>query len=415
MKPCWIMRTMNRPIEWLSEEGSSQRARNLHLLILLVLFSILAFIYYVDQTPLIKRWPFNNTLFTGVHDLYRTLFLIPIIYAALIFRLPGSLLASLAFFGIILPRAFYFSPYPNPVLRSIISVALSTIIGVLITVWINRLGKERKARTELMAAYEEIQDYDRRLKENQAMLIQAEKLASMGQLSASIAHEINNPLSGVLVYTKLLSKKIAKGDLDKEILLNYLSKMDFELNRSTHLIRSLLAFAKQSEPIMEKVDVNKILVRALDITIPPGSRNDLKVKKEFYALPEITADSDQLQQVFINLIVNAVQAMPEGGNITLLTFVEDNQVKICIKDTGCGIPPENMGKIFTPFFSTKKDVRGVGLGLPVSYGIIQRHLGKIEIESKVGEGSSFTVCLPIRPEDKGKKREEEFGWANKRV
>lgn len=397
MKPGWIMGTMNRPIEWLSEEGSSKRARNLHLPILLVLFSILAFIYYIDQTPLIKRWPFNNTFFTGVHDLYRTLFLIPIIYAAFIFRLRGSLLTSLAFFGIILPRAFYFSPYPNPVLRPVISLALSAIIGVLVTVWLNRLGKERKARAELMTAYEEIQDYDRRLKENQAMLIQAEKLASMGQLSASIAHEINNPLSGVLIYTNLLSKKIAKGDLDKEVLLNYLSKIDFELTRSTHLIGSLLAFARQSEPIMEKVDVNKILIRALDITIPAGSRNEIKVEKELHALPEVTADSDQLQQVFINLIMNAVQAMPEGGNITFLTFVENSQVKICVKDTGCGIPPENMGKIFTPFFSTKKDVKGVGLGLPVSYGIMQRHHGKIEIESKVGEGSSFTVCLPTRP------------------
>ena len=397
MKPGWIMGTMNRPIEWLSEEGSSKRARNLHLPILLVLFSILAFIYYIDQTPLIKRWPFNNTFFTGVHDLYRTLFLIPILYAAFIFRLRGSLLTSLAFFGVILPRAFYFSPYPNPVLRPVISLALSAIIGVLVTVWLNRLGKERKARAELMTAYEEIQDYDRRLKENQAMLIQAEKLASMGQLSASIAHEINNPLSGVLIYTNLLSKKIAKGDLDKEVLLNYLSKIDFELTRSTHLIGSLLAFARQSEPIMEKVDVNKILIRALDITIPAGSRNEIKVEKELHALPEVTADSDQLQQVFINLIMNAVQAMPEGGNITFLTFVENSQVKICVKDTGCGIPPENMGKIFTPFFSTKKDVKGVGLGLPVSYGIMQRHHGKIEIESKVGEGSSFTVCLPTRP------------------
>ena len=397
MKPGWIMGTMNRPIEWLSEERSSKRARNLHLPILLVLFSILAFIYYIDQTPLIKRWPFNNTFFTGVHDLYRTLFLIPILYAAFIFRLRGSLLTSLAFFGVILPRAFYFSPYPNPVLRPVISVALSAIIGVLVTVWLNRLGKERKARAELMTAYEEIQDYDRRLKENQAMLIQAEKLASMGQLSASIAHEINNPLSGVLIYTNLLSKKIAKGDLDKEVLLNYLSKIDFELTRSTHLIGSLLAFARQSEPIMEKVDVNKILIRALDITIPAGSRNEIKVEKELHALPEVTADSDQLQQVFINLIMNAVQAMPEGGNITFLTFVENSQVKICVKDTGCGIPPENMGKIFTPFFSTKKDVKGVGLGLPVSYGIMQRHHGKIEIESKVGEGSSFTVCLPTRP------------------
>jgi len=225
--------------------------------------------------------------------------------------------------------------------------------------------------------------------------LEAEKLASLGRLAASIAHEVNNPLSGVLIYVELLSQKISRGDMNKEVILDYLSKMNFELTRSTHLIQSLLDFAKQSEMKMEEVDINKVLTQALDISIPTGSGNNIQVEKELQALPEVIADPALLEQVFINLIMNALQAMPVRGKMTLRTSVEDQEVKIAVQDTGCGIPPENMSKLFTPFFSTKKEVKGVGLGLPVSYGIIQRHHGKIEVKSKVGEGSTFTVCLPI--------------------
>jgi signal transduction histidine kinase len=214
-------------------------------------------------------------------------------------------------------------------------------------------------------------------------------------LAASIAHEVNNPLSGVLIYVELLSQKISKGNMNKEVILDYLSKMNFELTRSTHLIQSLLDFAKQSEMKMEEVDINKVLTQALDISIPAGSGNNIQVEKELPALPKVIADPALLEQVFINLVRNALQAMPARGKMTLRTWVEDQEVKIAIQDTGCGIPPENMSKLFTPFFSTKKEVKGVGLGLSVSYGIIQRLHGKIEVKSKVGEGSTFTVCLPI--------------------
>jgi two-component system, sensor histidine kinase and response regulator len=225
--------------------------------------------------------------------------------------------------------------------------------------------------------------------------LEAEKLASLGRLAASIAHEVNNPLSGVLIYTELLSKKISRGDINKEGILDYLSKMNFELTRSTRLIQSLLDFAKQSELKLERVEINRILNQALDISMPAGSGNLIQVEKELQALPEVIADPALLEQVFINLILNALQAMAERGKMTLRTYAEDQEVKIAVQDTGCGIPPENLNRLFTPFFSTKKEVKGVGLGLPVSYGIIQRHHGRIEVKSKLGEGSTFTICLPV--------------------
>jgi two-component system NtrC family sensor kinase len=170
--------------------------------------------------------------------------------------------------------------------------------------------------------------------------------------------------------------------------------MEHELTRSTKLIRNLLDFSVQSEPKMTGVDIKELLNRSVDLAIHTGAPN-IMVEKHFSSASCITADPDQLQQVFINLIMNALQAMPEGGVLKLRTCEDNQELKIEVQDTGCGIPPENMNRIFTPFFSTKQEIKGVGLGLAVSYGIIQRHHGRIEVKSKTGEGTTFTICLPL--------------------
>ncbi len=239
------------------------------------------------------------------------------------------------------------------------------------------------------------------LKDAQEGLIQAEKLTSLGQLAASIAHEVNNPLAGVLVYTQLLTKKVESDKFNRETALGYLSKMETELTRSTKLIRNLLDFARQSTPSLREVDINEVVGRALDLAAHSAQLAHVQVVKELdTSVPRIMADFDQLQQVCVNLIVNAIQAMPNGGTLTLRTGAVNDQLKIRVQDTGCGIPPENMQKLFTPFFTTRKEVKGVGLGLAVSYGIIQRHRGRIDVKSKEGEGTTFTVYLPMRYEEK---------------
>ncbi len=239
------------------------------------------------------------------------------------------------------------------------------------------------------------------LKATQDGLIQAEKLTSLGQMAASIAHEVNNPLAGVLVYTQLLAKKINSDKFSKEGALDYLSKMETELNRSTRLIRNLLDFARQSPPALREVNTNEVLERALELAAHSAKLQNVQVSKELDpSLPTIMADFDQLQQVCTNLIMNAIQAMPEGGKLTLRTSADSSQLKIEVQDTGHGISPENMRKLFTPFFTTKVKGKGVGLGLAVSYGIIQRHHGRIEVQSKEGEGTTFTIYLPLRHEEK---------------
>ena len=236
------------------------------------------------------------------------------------------------------------------------------------------------------------------LKTTQEDLIQAEKLTS--QMVASIAHEVNNPLAGVLVYTQLLTKKIAGDNISKEIALDYLSKMDSELTRSAKLIRNLLDFARQSPLTLREVDINDVVNRALDLAACSAELQNIQVVKELTpSLPELMADFDQLQQVCTNLILNAIQAMPEGGRLTLSTSADNSQVKIEIQDTGCGISPENMHKLFRPFFTTKGKGKGVGLGLAVAYGIIKQHQGRIKVKSKEGKGSIFTIYLKAYHEE----------------
>ncbi|MDD5399489.1 MAG: ATP-binding protein, partial [Dehalococcoidia bacterium] len=169
-----------------------------------------------------------------------------------------------------------------------------------------------------------------------------------------------------------------------------------ELIRSTKLIRNLLDFARQSPPAFRQVNVNDIVNRAFDLTSHAAQLQHIVVNKELdAALPNLMADFDQLQQVCTNLILNAIQAMPGGGTLTIRTVADKDYLKLVVQDTGCGISEESKEKLFTPFFTTKREVKGVGLGLAVSYGIIQRHNGKIEVQSKEGEGSTFTVYLPL--------------------
>ena len=231
--------------------------------------------------------------------------------------------------------------------------------------------------------------------ETQAGLIQAEKLTSLGQMAASIAHEVNNPLAGVLVYTQLLNKKIATNSFVPEAAQGYLNKMEAELNRSTKLIRSLMDFARQSDPMLKETDINAVIKYTLDLVLTAVQSKSINIVLDLQAdLPLIKADPDQLQQVFLNLILNAVQSMSFGGTLTLRTANEEGHIRISVQDTGSGISEANLKKIFTPFFTTKKEVKGVGLGLAVSYGIIQRHHGKIEVKSKEGAGTTFTIYLP---------------------
>jgi len=245
-------------------------------------------------------------------------------------------------------------------------------------------------------------------KQTEEELIRSEKLASLGQLAASVAHEVNNPLAGILVYVKLLLKKYKDNELQAEWTETQLFKMEKELHRTTRIIKNLLDFARQSEPTMRPTDINKAVEAALLLVGHQINLENIKLEKKLDAqLPPVLADFDQIQQVLINIIQNATQAMPSGGTLTIASSVAEGikigestkkTVRIDIKDTGVGIPKENLNNLFTPFFTTKEKGKGVGLGLSVVHGIIGRHKGKIEVDSQPDVGTTFTIYLEVMDE-----------------
>ncbi|MFC2157591.1 PAS domain S-box protein [Acidobacteriota bacterium] len=236
-------------------------------------------------------------------------------------------------------------------------------------------------------------------------LIRSEKLASLGQLAASVAHEVNNPLAGILVYISLLLKKHADNNIQTEATETQLLKMKKELERTTRIIKNLLDFSRQSDPNIRPIEINSVVEAALLLVEHQINLENVKLENRLDPqLPRVLADFDKIQQVLINIILNAIQAMPEGGDLTITTSVVKgvkiessikDTVSIAIEDTGVGIPKENLERLFTPFFTTKVKGKGVGLGLPVVHGIIEQHKGKIDVVSELDVGTTFTIYLEV--------------------
>jgi len=263
-----------------------------------------------------------------------------------------------------------------------------------------RLKEADSEIKELIRTLEQrVEERTKELKAAQLQLLQSEKLASIGKLSATIAHEINNPLNGILTYSKLIEKKVGRDSLQKEDLekiRNYVVTMIRETERCSSIVRNLLDFARQREPSLRAdVDVNRLLEDAITFLSNQISLQNVEVVRKLSDLPGIIADPTQLRQVFFNVLINACEAMPDGGTITVTSrFVpEEDHIYVEVADTGVGIESEYLDKIFDPFFTTKE--KGTGLGLSVVYGIVNAHGGKVRVESKKGEGTKITIGLPV--------------------
>lgn len=264
------------------------------------------------------------------------------------------------------------------------------------------LEQSKKTYQQLERSHRELQLSHQALEQAQFQLIRTEKLAALGELAAGVAHEINNPLGTITIYTHLLLKGLEKDDPRREDVELILS----EANRTKEIVQGLLSFARETKLRPGLTNINELLEDVLGLLVNQSLFHNIKIKKSFFQnLPTIFADATQLKQVFLNIILNAAQAMEGKGNLVISTIQEKKQIKVKIQDTGPGIPPEIMGKLFNPFFTTKE--KGTGLGLAISYGIIERHSGKIDIETKLGKGSTFIVSLPISAE------EEEQGEGTK--
>ncbi len=239
-------------------------------------------------------------------------------------------------------------------------------------------------------------EMERSLRETQEKLLQSEKLAAMGKLTSQIAHELNNPLYGIMNTLELLKGEIPPESKRRRILEMALS----ETVRLTELLRKMLNFSRPDEEERRPTDMNTILDEILLLVGKQLQEHSIRVSTSFQQdLPRVLASRNELRQVFLNMIANARDAMPEGGNLGVATSSRDGEVRITVSDTGVGIKEEHLNKIFDAFFTTKDNVKDVGLGLSVCYGFVESHGGDIRVESEYGRGTTFTVILPAYSED----------------
>jgi two-component system NtrC family sensor kinase len=234
------------------------------------------------------------------------------------------------------------------------------------------------------------------LKRAQAALVQSEKLSSLGRLSASIAHEINNPLAGILTFAKLCIRTLDAGspdDATRKDLVRNLALVQRETERCSAIVRNLLDFARDRPLALHEVQVNAVVDEALQLITHQLAIQGVGLDKRLSPVPQVLADFGQLRQAVVNVALNAVEAMGKGGTLSLATRpAAGGGVEIVISDTGPGIQKEHLAHVFEPFFTTKE--KGTGLGLSVVYGIVQRHHGRIDVDSEPGRGTTFTIALP---------------------
>jgi len=247
---------------------------------------------------------------------------------------------------------------------------------------------------------------ERKLQETHLQLIQLEKLRSLGEMAAGVAHEINNPLGGILIYASLLMERLEPDDATR----GDLGKIVHETTRCKEIVKSLLEFARQSGPKKELIEVNRAVTDGLVFLENQATFHNIKIFKDLDAsLPAIWGNSGQLKQVFLNIMINAADAMHGRGLLTTKTYVSEDGSHIIIEftDTGGGIPEDILPRIFDPFFTTKDVGEGTGLGLSMSYGIVREHYGNIEVDTVAGSGTTFRVVLPV--EYKGAPAHENTG------
>jgi two-component system NtrC family sensor kinase len=220
----------------------------------------------------------------------------------------------------------------------------------------------------------------------------AEKLASIGRLAAGVAHEINNPLTGVLTFAHLMREKSNMDSQDQQDL----DLIIHETTRVADIVRGLLDFARERPTLMEELNLNEVVGRTVRLIGNQKKFEKISIKEDLQSnLPDVCGDMNQLQQVLLNLSLNACTAMPNGGALTIKTWTVGDQVMMSVGDTGCGIKSEHLERIFEPFFTTQEVGKGTGLGLSVTYGIIEQHSGKLEVQSQEGVGSTFMISLPV--------------------
>ena len=263
--------------------------------------------------------------------------------------------------------------------------------------------------SQIREAHDEINAWNRTLEERveqktrelsgaQEEMLRVERMASIGKLAAVVAHEINNPLAGILTYSKLLKKRLGKEPTPNAENISMLDLMESESRRCGEIVKNLMTFARPTSMNREPSDLNAVIDRCVRLVQHQLTLKNIELHLNLNSeFPAVRCDPGQIEQVLLALVMNAIDALPSGGNLSLASRVANSDtVQFEVRDDGVGMPRDVLAKMFEPFFTTKEHGRGLGLGLAISRNIVDRHGGRIEVESEPGHGTTFTIILPVQ-------------------
>ncbi len=328
-----------------------------------------------------------------LHSLLGHLYIAPIIMAAYWFGFSGGVLASICSMILFLWHFFFHWPEQFVDIYNFVELFLFLVIGVTTGV-LSQMERNQRLRYE--QALVRLDESHRKLREQTEVLFQteehlrrADRLSALGELSAGMAHEIRNPLGSIRGAAEILKDDYGPGTPKAEFVQILLK----ETERLNTIVQEFLNFARPRQPEFHEADVNEVLDSVLTLTAQPARTAGITVERRLDPLlGKRNVDAGLLKQAFLNLVLNAIQAMPQGGTLVVATALRDGALEVRVADSGAGIAPEHRRKLFSPFFTTKRD--GTGLGLAITYRIIENHRGTIDVESEPGKGTTFTVRIP---------------------
>jgi len=355
----------------------------IRLVILVALVLVITSLHYLTTTQKVH-----------FHDIYRRLYYIPIVLGGLWFTLRGGLATAIAVSVLFAPHVvFQWGHHPAADPEQYLEILLYNVIGFL-TGFLAEKEKTQKVRYQKAAhrleeSYDKLKSQADQILEIEEQLRRADRLSALGQLSAGMAHEIRNPLGSIRGTAEILQEGIDPADRRYEFTCILIKEVD----RLNKVVQNFLDFARPSGGGREQVDINRLLAEVLTLTGQPALKNGVTTRLEAGVVPEMEGDGEQLKQAFLNLVLNALQAMPAGGSLDVSTALTAGTLEIRFTDTGGGIPRENLDRIFNPFFTTRGE--GTGLGLAITHRIIQGHGGRIAVKSRVGAGTTFILTFPV--------------------